>query len=190
MPPNKRKATSDACDETPSKKSNAWARAAAANEQSQQTNNPGSIRRLELEAGRLNPRRSTPSISHNSSDDSDRKMPVMKPRFTNESSNKDNRFLCSICLETVSDQPVVTRSGHLYCWTCLYPWLEPGMLLSEYTAAFGAPRGAATASRGGRAGLNFLNEMTYSNVRTMPKTVIAPIRSRRRINNPINSSIL
>eukprot|EP00956_Cyclotella_meneghiniana_P019897 scaffold34567_cov66-Cyclotella_meneghiniana.AAC.3 len=164
MPPNKRKATSDACDETPSKKSNAWARAAAANEQSQQTNNPGSIRRLELEAGRLNPRRSTPSISHNSSDDSDRKMPAMKPRFTNESSNKDNRFLCSICLETVSDEPVVTRCGHLYCWTCLYPWLEPGMLLSEYTAAFGAPRGAATASRGGRAGLNFLNEMTYSNV--------------------------
>ena len=133
-------------------------------EQSQQSNNPGSISRLELEAGRLNPRPSTSSISHNSSDDLDRKMPATKPRFTNKSSNKDNRFLCSICLETVSDEPVVTRCGHLYCWTCLYQWLEPGILLSEYTAAFGAPRGAPTASRGGRAGLNFLNEMTYSNV--------------------------
>lgn len=40
------------------------------------------------------------------------------------------------------------------------------MLLSEYTAAFGAPRGISSrqhvGSRG--TGLNFLNEMTYSNV--------------------------
>lgn len=132
---------------------------------SQQANNSGSIGRLELEAGRLNPRPSTSSISRNSSDDLDRKLPAKKPRTTNtKSSNKDNRFLCSICLETVSDEPVVTRCGHLYCWTCLYQWLEPGILLSEYTAAFGAPHGASTASRGGRAGLNFLNEMSYSNV--------------------------
>ena len=98
--------------------------------------------------------------------DLDHKMP------TKSNANKDNRFVCSICLETVSDEPVVTRCGHLYCWSCLYQWLEPGMLLSEYTAAFGSPPGVVGAQRsvrngsnaGDRVGLNFLNEMTYRNV--------------------------
>jgi len=49
----------------------------------------------------------------------------------------DNRFTCAICLEIVSDEPVVTKCGHLYCWSCLYQWLEPGMMLSEYNSAFG-----------------------------------------------------
>ncbi len=49
----------------------------------------------------------------------------------------DRRFLCSICLEVVSDEPVVTRCGHLYCWPCLYTWLEPGIDDDEYHAAFG-----------------------------------------------------
>ena len=118
------------------------------------------------------------SDSHDYSD-LDRKMPAKPERSdsnqklrSKSKTNKDNRFVCSICLETVSDEPVVTRCGHLYCWSCLYQWLEPGMLLSEYTAAFGSPPGVAgvqnsTRNRndaGGRAGLNFLNEMTYRNV--------------------------
>ena len=49
----------------------------------------------------------------------------------------DGRFLCSICLDAVSDEPVVTRCGHLYCWPCLYTWLEPGIDDGEYWAAFG-----------------------------------------------------
>ena len=49
----------------------------------------------------------------------------------------DQRFLCAICLDTVSDEPVVTRCGHLYCWPCLYHWLAPGMLPGEAAAAFG-----------------------------------------------------
>lgn len=32
-------------------------------------------------------------------------------------------FDCNICLETVQD-PVVTFCGHLYCWPCIYKWLE------------------------------------------------------------------
>ena len=35
------------------------------------------------------------------------------------------RFLCSICLGAVSNEPVVTHCGHLYCWLCLLTWLEP-----------------------------------------------------------------
>ncbi|CAI9087462.1 OLC1v1021535C1 [Oldenlandia corymbosa var. corymbosa] len=32
-------------------------------------------------------------------------------------------FDCSICLDFASD-PVVTLCGHLYCWPCIYKWLE------------------------------------------------------------------
>ena len=52
----------------------------------------------------------------------------------------DDRFVCSICLETVDDAPVVTRCGHLFCWPCLYEWLRPGLTAEEVEGAFG--RGA------------------------------------------------
>lgn len=42
----------------------------------------------------------------------------------------DSRFCCNICLEAVVD-PVTTLCGHLYCWPCLFRWLEPGMELQE-----------------------------------------------------------
>ncbi|CAH8279550.1 unnamed protein product [Arabidopsis lyrata] len=32
-------------------------------------------------------------------------------------------FDCNICLETAHD-PVVTLCGHLYCWPCIYRWLD------------------------------------------------------------------
>lgn len=32
-------------------------------------------------------------------------------------------FECNICLELAKD-PVVTLCGHLYCWPCLYRWLQ------------------------------------------------------------------
>lgn len=32
-------------------------------------------------------------------------------------------FDCSICLDFARD-PVVTLCGHLYCWPCIYKWLE------------------------------------------------------------------
>ena len=44
----------------------------------------------------------------------------------NQSPSGGCRFECNICLDIVKD-PVVTRCGHLYCWSCLYKWLEPGL---------------------------------------------------------------
>nr|XP_043621296.1 E3 ubiquitin-protein ligase RMA1H1-like [Erigeron canadensis] len=32
-------------------------------------------------------------------------------------------FECNICLDTVQD-PVVTFCGHLYCWHCIYRWIQ------------------------------------------------------------------
>mmetsp|Transcript_35301 Transcript_35301/g.99951 ORF Transcript_35301/g.99951 Transcript_35301/m.99951 type:complete len:192 (-) Transcript_35301:304-879(-) len=32
-------------------------------------------------------------------------------------------FECNICLE-LAREPVVTYCGHLYCWPCLYRWLQ------------------------------------------------------------------
>ncbi|KAL8491342.1 hypothetical protein ACS0TY_023101 [Phlomoides rotata] len=37
--------------------------------------------------------------------------------------NEDVRFICRICMHSVKE-PVLTRCGHLYCWPCLYRWLE------------------------------------------------------------------
>ncbi|KAL2926085.1 E3 ubiquitin-protein ligase RMA1H1 [Bienertia sinuspersici] len=42
--------------------------------------------------------------------------------------NTDNRnpssgFDCNICLDFVQD-PVVTLCGHLYCWPCIYRWMQ------------------------------------------------------------------
>lgn len=45
-------------------------------------------------------------------------------------SNNDSRFACHICFEEVTE-PVVTKCGHLYCWPCLFQWLEPGLSRSE-----------------------------------------------------------
>lgn len=44
--------------------------------------------------------------------------------------SRDSRFSCNICLDHVQE-PVVTQCGHLYCWPCLYRWLEPGMSFEE-----------------------------------------------------------
>ena len=35
----------------------------------------------------------------------------------------DALFICNICLDPVKD-PVVTQCGHLYCWPCLFRWLN------------------------------------------------------------------
>ena len=42
----------------------------------------------------------------------------------------DVRFSCNICFDAVNE-PVVTACGHLYCWPCLFQWLEPGLLPHE-----------------------------------------------------------
>lgn len=37
--------------------------------------------------------------------------------------NASSGFDCNICLDCVQD-PVVTFCGHLYCWPCIYKWLD------------------------------------------------------------------
>mmetsp|Transcript_31255 Transcript_31255/g.72893 ORF Transcript_31255/g.72893 Transcript_31255/m.72893 type:complete len:169 (+) Transcript_31255:145-651(+) len=32
-------------------------------------------------------------------------------------------FECNVCLEPASD-PVVTKCGHLFCWSCLHQWMH------------------------------------------------------------------
>lgn len=42
-----------------------------------------------------------------------------------DSHDNDSIFACNICLEPVKNRdPVVTQCGHLYCWPCLYRWLN------------------------------------------------------------------
>jgi hypothetical protein len=50
----------------------------------------------------------------------------------------DARFVCNICYEAVNE-PVVTQCGHLYCWPCIYEWLEPGMTISDRAGLTGLP---------------------------------------------------
>ncbi|OAD62763.1 hypothetical protein WN48_07220 [Eufriesea mexicana] len=41
-----------------------------------------------------------------------------------EEKEKDNRtFECNICLDTAKNA-VISMCGHLFCWPCLYQWLE------------------------------------------------------------------
>ncbi|MED6154970.1 hypothetical protein PIB30_001112 [Stylosanthes scabra] len=44
--------------------------------------------------------------------------------------NASSGFDCNICLEGVQD-PVVTLCGHLYCWPCIYKWLNFRNISSE-----------------------------------------------------------
>ncbi|KAL2523578.1 E3 ubiquitin-protein ligase RMA1 [Abeliophyllum distichum] len=39
------------------------------------------------------------------------------------SENVTGCFDCNICLDSAHD-PVVTLCGHLYCWPCIYKWLQ------------------------------------------------------------------
>ncbi|CAN0915027.1 E3 ubiquitin-protein ligase RMA1H1 [Linum grandiflorum] len=41
-----------------------------------------------------------------------------------------NGFDCNICLDSVMD-PVVTLCGHLYCWPCIYKWLNSATLAGD-----------------------------------------------------------
>lgn len=46
-----------------------------------------------------------------------------KPNQPEEASNKKNKqiWICPICFDDLNE-PVVTLCGHVYCWTCIYPW--------------------------------------------------------------------
>ncbi|KMT02197.1 hypothetical protein BVRB_9g206580 [Beta vulgaris subsp. vulgaris] len=44
--------------------------------------------------------------------------------------NSPGGFDCNICLDIVQD-PVVTFCGHLYCWPCIYRWMQSRKTSSE-----------------------------------------------------------
>jgi len=46
-------------------------------------------------------------------------------RSDGEPGVREQRFECNVCLEDVRE-PIVTQCGHLYCWPCLYRWLNTG----------------------------------------------------------------
>ena len=37
--------------------------------------------------------------------------------------DKGTNFECTICLETAKE-PVLTKCGHMFCWPCIYNWLD------------------------------------------------------------------
>ena len=41
-----------------------------------------------------------------------------------QSADSESAFICNICLDITTKDPVVTQCGHLYCWPCLYRWLN------------------------------------------------------------------
>ncbi|KAF3659037.1 putative thioredoxin M4, chloroplastic-like [Capsicum annuum] len=43
--------------------------------------------------------------------------------YPTTSENEASCFDCNICLDSAHD-PVVTLCGHLYCWPCIYKWLQ------------------------------------------------------------------
>ena len=48
-----------------------------------------------------------------------------QPNVQVVTADNDSVFVCNICLDTVKDKdPVVTQCGHLYCWACLFRWLN------------------------------------------------------------------
>ncbi|KAH0722084.1 hypothetical protein KY289_005128 [Solanum tuberosum] len=55
-----------------------------------------------------------------------RSSPLQKWKTFDDERDEDNRsggFDCNICLDVVKD-PVVTFCGHLYCWPCIYKWIQ------------------------------------------------------------------
>ena len=41
----------------------------------------------------------------------------------NNKNSGSKNFECTICLETAKE-PVLTKCGHMFCWPCIYNWLD------------------------------------------------------------------
>jgi len=46
-----------------------------------------------------------------------------KEKKDDSNSIHDSTFECNICLETAVE-PVISMCGHLFCWPCIYQWIE------------------------------------------------------------------
>ncbi|KAG8364311.1 hypothetical protein BUALT_Bualt19G0115500 [Buddleja alternifolia] len=47
----------------------------------------------------------------------------METSYSSDITGDPANFECNICFE-LSQEPIVTLCGHLYCWPCLYQWLQ------------------------------------------------------------------
>ncbi|CAI9299562.1 unnamed protein product [Lactuca saligna] len=50
--------------------------------------------------------------------------------FDESKNSVSGSFECNICLDAVQE-PVVTLCGHLYCWPCIYKWIQQNDTSSE-----------------------------------------------------------
>lgn len=64
-----------------------------------------------------------PSSSTNTTTTSSSSTTSRNPPNSSSSTSSSSPFECKICLEQAS-KPIVTPCGHLYCWACLYKWLN------------------------------------------------------------------
>lgn len=87
----------------------------------------------------------------------------------------DSRFSCNICFDEVTE-PVVTRCGHLYCWPCLFQWLEPGMTREERESL-----GLSSFRHGGRIPSRRVCPVSKS---ALPLSAVVPLYIR---SSPIRS---
>lgn len=62
--------------------------------------------------------RASPSTLMGEEDDTKESKPLV-----DSIDSHGGRFECNICLDDVRE-PVVTQCGHLFCWSCLYRWLN------------------------------------------------------------------
>ncbi|CAN4117531.1 unnamed protein product [Withania somnifera] len=60
-------------------------------------------------------------------------IPLEKWKMVDDESedNLSGGFDCNICLDVVND-PVVTFCGHLYCWPCIYKWIQFQSMSSDH----------------------------------------------------------
>ena len=61
----------------------------------------------------------------------------------------DAKFTCRVCLDT-PEQPIVTVCGHLFCWNCIYRWIERNRAAPQCPvcrAAIEMPDGAPERAR-------------------------------------------
>lgn len=49
---------------------------------------------------------------------------LLYTRAASSSIDTESPFICNVCLDITTKDPVVTQCGHLYCWPCLYRWLN------------------------------------------------------------------
>lgn len=67
--------------------------------------------------------KSNSNINNDDENDDNDKVPAED----DENDEGNSMFDCNICLDSPTD-PIVTQCGHLFCWPCIYQWIERSTL--------------------------------------------------------------